>query len=368
MNDYIDFNRKYKDVIIGKISSDDYYNIKDCVEQIIDDLVDSGNIQVDDLDRFTEFALASVMSRRSKDKILSDTNYDLIASDISTAYMKYNEKMNKKVTTTSTHKFHDVKSNQEKENKSKKGNESKEYISSLLSKINSIFKKGTNYSKLTNDIYDSLLFDGYKDDQIVSGKSNKTILSYLRNKYFDIEYNDNFSSIFSYSKERTNAVFRENEKHKNISNIEKYFYETYSNIGDIAFRTALGLCSQGYSYEQIKNSQSIDNYIQSNINSEISRIMSIRNEELKQIRKQTKVVDIEELKQDFKKKAIAFAIAFGIFAADNIIYNAFHNDKKEDTKKTRKEPTTYSVNQEYKPGSYLEYLTYDNSHGNGRGK
>ena len=125
----------------------------------------------------------------------------------------------------------------------------------------------------------------------------------------------------------------------------------------MAFRVAVGLTMQNVSLEEAKKTDKLYGYINNNIQAEISRIQSVRKNELKQIRKQTKIIDFSEAKKDFKKKAVAFAVAFGIFAADNIIYNWTHDDKKED--KTKKEPTTYSSNEEYKPGSYLENIDWE---------
>ena len=358
MNDYIDFNRKYKDIILGKLTPDLYYDAKEYISDIIDEMVDMQVLKLEDLDKFTEFSMAYLFTRKSADRILKDNKPEEVMGDIVTSYIKYNEKNGIKASVDLSN-IELPRKQRENSEVHKKEDESKKYIRTFLGKIKGIFKDGTDFNSLTNDVYESLLFDGYKDDEIVSEKADKTIINYIRNRYFDIEYTNEFNELFKYSKERTNQVFRKTEKNGEISQVEKSYFSGYSNLGTTAFKVALGLSIQGYDAKKASTSNIVDGYIQNCINSDIARINSIRSKQEKQLRKETRAKVVEDIKTDFKKKAIAFAIAFGIFAADNIIYNAFHNDKKEDTNKTKKEPTTYSVNGEYKPGSYLENIDWE---------
>lgn len=357
MNDYIEFNRKYKDIILGKLDPSSYNEVTTYVSDLIDDLLYAEAIYVEDLNKFIEFSTVYLLTRTSADKLLNDKDDAKTLGDIVASYIKYNEKNGIKNRPVDLSKFTDTKKGRETNTSSKFESEAIKSISEFLKKYYSIFDTNTNFKQLSYDIYESLIFDGYKEKEIISGSCNRVIVDYIRNKFFDIKFNPEFESMLKFSKEKTNEVFRENEKKKNLTPVEANYYSTYRSLGDMSFRVAAGLSSQGISLKDAKESPHLYNYINKNITAELSRIDSVRKDSIKQMRKQTKVIDFKDAKDDFKKKAIAIAIAFGILAADNIIYNAFHNNKEE-TKET-KEPVAYTVNGEYVPGSYLENIDFE---------
>lgn len=358
MNDYIDFNRKYKDIILGKLEPNMYYEFKEYIADLVDDLLDAEAIVLDDLDKFVDFSMAYLLARRSADKIMAEQDDAKVLGDIVASYVKFNEQNGIK-RGVDLSKFVNTKKGQEKDERSKFESESIKYISAYLKRFEGVLADNTNYKALTRDVYESLLFDGYKDNEIVSGKANREIVNYIRNRYFELQYSKEFDALFKFCKEKTNEVFRENEKDSNLTPVESNYYSAYKSLSEMAFRVALSLTMQNVSLEEAKKTDKMYEFIDRNIQAEISRIQSVRKNELKQIRKQTKVIDFSEAKKDFKKKAVAFAIAFGIFAADNIVYNWIHNDKKENNNKTNKTPTTYSTNGEYIPGSYLDNIDWE---------
>ena len=357
MNDYIDFNRKYKDIILGKLEPNMYYEFKEYITDLVDDLLEAEAIKLDDMNKFIDFSMAYLLSRRSVDKILEEEDDAKTLGDIVASYVKFNEQNGIKNRGVDLSKFINTKRGQEKDERSKFESESIKYISAYLKRFEGVLANNTNFKALARDVYESLLFDGYKDAEIINGSANRVIVNYIRNRYFELQYSKEFDALLKFCKEKTNDVFRENEKDKNLTPVESNYYSAYKSLSEMAFRVAVGLTMQNVSLEEAKKTDKLYGYINNNIQAEISRIQSVRKNELKQIRKQTKIIDFSEAKKDFKKKAVAFAVAFGIFAADNIIYNWTHDDKKED--KTKKEPTTYSSNEEYKPGSYLENIDWE---------
>ncbi len=255
MKEFIDFNKKYKDIILGELTPDLYYDSKEHISNIIDEMVDTEVLKLEDLDRFTEFATVYLFTRRSADRILKESD-EVIMGDIITAYIKYNEKYGIKASADLS-KVEATKKQKENNEAHRKEYESKTYIRSILNNIKGIFASGTDLIKLTNELYESLEFDGYKDKQIVSGSADKAILDCIRNQYFDIKFNDDFQELFKYSRDKTNEIFRNNERNSELSLVEKNFYQGYNNLGNIAVKVAIGLNAQGMEAAQARTSSEI---------------------------------------------------------------------------------------------------------------
>ena len=357
MQEYLLFIKKYGTFMQGEIQYEEYIDLKQYVTDMVIKIVDTkayNNINIEECISFIMFYL---LKNVEYDEIMEFGYVNQITSAVTYFYKNNKTKSNNNT----------LNGNYYIQDKAKVVNT----IKSFLENIKIIFTQEVNLDELANDIYESLLFDGYTKEDILKHKCNNTILKYIRDGFFEIKFTEEFKNFKNRIINQTSSIFAKNkielirQNRGNVRNNRAYIYYDDPNFQrDVAFKATLNFYLSDIRPNQVNN-EYLDNYIRNYMEKDMIKINSTRRKVNKKIteekiKKAVSHKKTQEEKDNRKKKAIIFGIIVGTFVIDNLLYMALNNEKPENEQE--KFPKNYyATNTAYNSSNNNINYNYENN-------
>ena len=244
----------------------------------------------------------------------------------------------------------------------KTNEESHIYIENLVYSIKDIFDDRMSLSRLVNDIYECLIADGYKDNQIYNGRVDKRIFKYLFNQYFGVKFNEKYKDAFNKVFRSVYNVYQERERYAR-GNSSDPFYMT-SSPQEKSFTTFVILCHElmsGVTLDELTR-YSYDDYVFNFINNERVKSKSVSDKEVRRARREQKDINLDSL-DDIRRAVIIGAILFGFAALGKAEYEIKEAHKEKHNNKPKHEAVVKNspnYNTIYVNGMNARYNAIDN--------
>ena len=340
MGEYLDFINKYSTQFEFELQYGEYLNVKKQVENSVNELLSFRGIKMNDIPTLIDSTMCFLLANHSVREILTYAYEDEIEIIIQKLYEKENS----------------LKPKEEQKPFPEK-NEAVDYIYKDLKDYIFIFKEGFNIGKLSKDIKDSLVFEGYKENAIIDGDADQTIIEYLAKGYFDVRFNEDFKNLRSSVTNLVVEVFNYRKKdatyYTNRDSFESKYFDNRTILGNVIFNITIAFLINKVNPRKLTSDspemEVIYNYIQKDMIRVNSTRQKPKNPQAEEVAKYKKICreEHEEKTTKSRKIAVVYSIIYGLASVENMIYNSLHQDVENKKHTSRNsynvEPNAYDI-------------------------
>ncbi len=317
MGEYLDFINKYSSQFDFELQYNEYLNIKSIVENSVNEILSFRDVKMDSISTVVEATMCFLLGNHTAIEIQTYGYEDEIEAVVEKIYNKENN----------------LKPKEEQKPFPAK-NEAADYIYKDLKEFLFIFKEGFNIGKLSKDIKDSLVFEGYKEDKIIEGDADQTIIEYLAKGYFDVRYCEDFRDMRSAITNLVVDIFackkKDSSYYTNRDSFENKYYDNRTIMNNVIFNLSIAFLTNKVKPRKLVSTspemEVIYNYIQKDMIRMGSTRLNPKNPNTEDIPKYDKKSRILKEDKDTKsrKTAIIYGILFGLSSVENMIYDSLH--------------------------------------------
>ncbi len=323
MGDYLSFVNKYSNKYNFDLQYADYLEINAYITNLINEILSFRGVKIDNKEALVNFTMCYLLAKHTSQEIL-ENDYEYIVEEIVEKY--YN-------------KLNEAKPKEEQVPYPEK-NLAVDYIYKDLKQYAHIFKADFNIAELAKNMRDSMNLDGFKDNDITSGKYDEIIIDYLSKGMLDVRFTEEFKNMQAAVTDQVVAIFNYKKKDTRYyvtkDSFEFMYYNNSTILNNVIFKITLAFIANNVNPRKLTSSAPEMEVIHNYIERDMIRVNSTRPKykEESAIEKFKKLSreEQEEKIEHAKKVAIVFAIIFGLMAVENMIYNSIHNDNKKESK------------------------------------
>ena len=353
MGEYLNFINEYSTKFNFDLQYNDFVSLKAYISNAVEEILSFRGVKVDNMEALVYFTMCFLLSNHTAKEILTDGYANDIEKVVEKVYTKQNEAKPKEEQVPYPEK-----------------NEAVDYIFKDLKGISYIFKEGLNLGQLSKNIKDSLVFEGYKEEDILEGKCDEVIIDYLAKGYFDVRYTEDFKNMRVAVSNMVVTYFNHRKKdaryYTNRDNFEYIYFNSRSVLNNVIFKLTMSFLDNKVNPRKLNTSSPEMEVVYNYVQKDMIRINSTRvkykpETELEKWRKLSREEKQERL-QRAKKAAIVFAIIFGLMAVENLIYNSIHNKgNKQERSRYNLETNAYDIDRVSHNIEHLRYNPGDNT-------
>lgn len=353
MGDYLNFINQYGNRFVSDLQYEDYEKLRTSLKAKIEEILSFRGVSFAELDKLVLYAMCQFLSKHTTSEVLNG-NFD---DELETIIKKVYDSVESRKPAEEQKPFPEK-------------NEAVDYLYKDFKNKKYIFKEDFNIGRYSKNVRDDLVYEGYKDEDILAGNADQRVIALMAGGYFDLrlseEFKDMREAVTKLVVPYFNYMKKQSLKYNSRNSLEYNYFDNRNILVNVIFCLSIEFLRRGVNAKQLTSNSPEASVIQDYIQRDLIRVNSTRPKQETEWEKWKKVPREvkEERIEHAKKTAIVLAILFGLMALENLIYKSIH-EKEEEPKHNRSkfniEDTAFDIDRVSNNIQRLRYNPSDNT-------